>query len=74
MIVNGATWPFLDVEQRRYRFRLLNGCNSRFLILDFARIPGVKVWQIGSDGGFLPAPREPRGPGQTPSAGSRRAC
>jgi spore coat protein A len=56
MIVNGATWPFLEVEQRRYRFRLLNGCNSRFLILDFARIPGVKVWQIGSDGGFLPAP------------------
>jgi FtsP/CotA-like multicopper oxidase with cupredoxin domain len=24
MMVNGNTWPFLDVEQRRYRFRLLN--------------------------------------------------
>jgi FtsP/CotA-like multicopper oxidase with cupredoxin domain len=56
IIVNGATWPFLDVEQRRYRFRLLNGCNSRFLILDFSQIAGVKVWQIGSDGGYLPAP------------------
>ena len=33
MVVNGNTWPFLEVEQRRYRFRLLNGCNSRFLIL-----------------------------------------
>ena len=33
MVVNGRTWPFLDVEQRRYRFRLLNGCNSRFLML-----------------------------------------
>ena len=57
MMVNGATWPFLEVEQRRYRLRLLNGCNSRFLILDFRAIPGVKVWQIGSDGGFLYASR-----------------
>src|SRR3972149_4784748 len=35
MVVNGRTWPFLDVEQRRYRFRFLNGCNSRFLVLKF---------------------------------------
>ena len=56
MVVNGQTWPFLDVEQRRYRFRLLNGCNSRFLILDFSAIPGVEVWQIGAEGGFLAAP------------------
>jgi FtsP/CotA-like multicopper oxidase with cupredoxin domain len=33
IVVNGATWPSLDVQQRRYRFRFLNGCNSRFLIL-----------------------------------------
>ena len=33
MVVNGRTWPYLEVEQRRYRFRFLNGCNSRFLIL-----------------------------------------
>jgi spore coat protein A len=56
IIVNGNTWPFLDVEQRRYRFRLLNGCNSRFLILDFCGIPGVEVWQIGNEGGFLATP------------------
>ncbi len=56
MMVNGATWPFLEVEQRRYRFRFLNGCDSRFLILDFSAIPGVKVWQIGNEGGFLPEP------------------
>ncbi len=56
MVVNGQSWPFLDVEQRRYRFRLLNGCNSRFLILDFSNIPGVEVWQIGAEGGFLAAP------------------
>jgi len=56
MMINGNTWPYLDVEQRRYRFRFLNGCNSRFLILDFSSIPGLEVWQIGAEGGFLPAP------------------
>jgi spore coat protein A len=55
MVVNGFTWPYLEVEPRRYRFRLLNGCNSRFLILQFDH-PGVEVWQIGAEGGFLPAP------------------
>ena len=56
IMVNGNTWPYLDVEQRRYRFRFLNGCNSRFLILDFSGIPGIEVWQIGNEGGFLAAP------------------
>jgi FtsP/CotA-like multicopper oxidase with cupredoxin domain len=56
IMVNGATWPFLTVENRRYRFRFLNGCQSRFLILDFTKIPGVEVWQIGNEGGFLAAP------------------
>jgi len=55
MVVNGFTWPYLDVEQRRYRFRLLNGCNSRFLILQFSD-PRVEVWQLGAEGGFLPVP------------------
>ncbi|HEX3293836.1 MAG TPA: multicopper oxidase [Solirubrobacterales bacterium] len=56
IMVNGNTWPFLNVEQRRYRFRFLNGCQSRFLILDFNQIPGVEAWQIGNEGGFLAAP------------------
>jgi FtsP/CotA-like multicopper oxidase with cupredoxin domain len=56
IMVNGNTWPFLNVEQRRYRFRLLNGCDSRFLILDFSNITGAEVWQIGNEGGFLAAP------------------
>jgi FtsP/CotA-like multicopper oxidase with cupredoxin domain len=56
IMVNGATWPFLTVEQRRYRFRVLNGCQSRFLILDFGTIPGIEVWVIGNEGGFLAAP------------------
>jgi FtsP/CotA-like multicopper oxidase with cupredoxin domain len=56
IMVNGNTWPYLNVEQRRYRFRFLNGCQSRFLILDFSNVPGVEVWQIGNEGGFLAAP------------------
>lgn len=55
IMVNGNTWPFQNVEQRRYRLRFLNGCQSRFLILDFNDIPGVEVWQIGNEGGFLDA-------------------
>ena len=64
MVVNGRTWPFLEVEQRRYRFRCLNGCNARFLILKIVTSPLAKrpatatlpFWQIGAEGGFLPAP------------------
>jgi bilirubin oxidase len=56
MVVNGRTWPSLDVQRRRYRFRFLNGCNSRTLILRMSdRMP---FWQIGNEGGFLPAPIE----------------
>ncbi len=63
MVVNGRTWPVLQVEPRRYRFRFLNGCNSRFLILKLVADPltrrpvrpAVPFWQIGTDGGFLPA-------------------
>ena len=56
IIVNGRTWPFLEVEQRRYRLRFLNGCGSRFLILDLGVHGAVRAHQIGNDGGFLPAP------------------
>jgi spore coat protein A, manganese oxidase len=54
IVVNGKTWPFLEVEQRRYRLRFLNGCNSRFLILKMSN--GLPFWQLGAEGGFLPAP------------------
>jgi FtsP/CotA-like multicopper oxidase with cupredoxin domain len=54
LVVNGKTWPYLEVEQRRYRFRFLNGGNSRFLILKMSN--GLPFWQIGAEGGFLPTP------------------
>jgi bilirubin oxidase len=52
MTVNGKTWPYLDVEPRKYRFRFLNGCNSRFVILKFDE-EGLAFTQIGNEGGFL---------------------
>jgi spore coat protein A len=60
-VVNGAIYPYLDVEPRLYRLRVLNASNSRFFNLYFNlantpyEIPSlVSFCQIGSDGGFLP--------------------
>ena len=33
MVVNGVSWPKLDVAKGKYRFRILNGCDARFLNL-----------------------------------------
>jgi FtsP/CotA-like multicopper oxidase with cupredoxin domain len=67
IVVNGKTWPFLDVEPRRYRFRLLNGCNARFLELRLADAssnqPGPAFWQISTDGGLLDQPVALNDPG-----------
>ena len=65
--VNGKATPYLEVEPRKYRFRLVNGSNSRFYHLTLvpadetgkrsgrpADAPPFR--QIGTDGGLLPAP------------------
>ncbi len=54
IVVNGKTWPFLNVEPRRYRFRLLDGSNARMYNLYFDN--KMPFWQIGTDGGLLDAP------------------
>lgn len=54
ILVNGKAWPVLDVEPRQYRFRLLNGSDSRFY--NFFFDGGVKFSQIGTDSGLLNAP------------------
>ena len=53
MLVNGKVWPFLDVEPRMYRFRVLNGCNARIMSLRFGGLP---MWQIGAEGGLWDKP------------------
>ncbi|MFI3138276.1 MAG: multicopper oxidase domain-containing protein [Methylococcaceae bacterium] len=54
MVVNGVAWPFLEVEPRRYRFRMLNGSSSRFYTLTLSNNASIQV--IGTEGGFLAAP------------------
>jgi spore coat protein A len=57
VLVNGAPWPVLDVSASRYRFRLLNGSNSRRYELALDPAPDDPPFmQIGSDGGLLGAP------------------
>jgi spore coat protein A len=54
MVVNGKIFPYLDVEPRLYRFRVLNASNGRFLHLHFG--DDRTFYQIGTDQGLLPAP------------------
>jgi spore coat protein A len=71
MLVNGTVYPYVDVEPRRYRLRILNACNTRFVRLRivYAKGPhfpdstepdrgtlGPAFQQIGTEGGFLVAP------------------
>ena len=53
MLVNGKVWPYLNVEPRLYRFRVLNGCNARIMSLDLG---GAPMWQIGAEGGMWDRP------------------
>jgi len=53
-LVNGKIYPYLEVEPRKYRFRLLNAANGRFFHLTFSN--GQQFHQIGTDLGLLPAP------------------
>jgi len=39
MVVNGTTWPKLEVAPQRYRLRLLNGSNARFINLALYTVP-----------------------------------
>ncbi|HTB96872.1 MAG TPA: multicopper oxidase domain-containing protein [Terracidiphilus sp.] len=53
-LVNGKLFPYLEVEPRRYRFRILNAANGRFYRLSLSN--GGEMHQIASDQGLLPAP------------------
>jgi spore coat protein A len=67
-LINGKIRPFLEVEPRLYRLRLLNAANSRFFDLNIAKPPVANTpaarnapghhtfHQIGSDQGLLEAP------------------
>jgi spore coat protein A len=53
-LVNGKIFPYLAVEPRKYRLRILNAANGRFYRLSMT--PDVEIHQIGGDQGLLAAP------------------
>jgi spore coat protein A len=57
VLVNGVPWPVMDVEPRKYRFRILNASVSRSYKwqLHDGRAP-VPVTVIGTDAGLMPRP------------------
>ena len=72
MLVNGLVYPYVEVEQRKYRFLALNACSSRFLRIRLVYEdpdnpgepmngyanpkPGPAFVQFATEGGFLPVP------------------
>ena len=54
MLVNGAITPYVNVEAKRIRFRVLNGSNSRVYHLAFS--DGRRFFQIATDEAFLEHP------------------
>ncbi|MGB7084410.1 MAG: multicopper oxidase family protein [Phormidesmis sp.] len=62
VLVNGVPWPRLDVKNRKYRFRVLNGGVSRTLNLGVrikhsdGSLEPMNLQVIASDSGLLSAP------------------
>lgn len=70
MLVNGTVYPYLEVQPRRYRFRVLNACNARFVNLQLyvkdGSADGITLAQyhgeIDNNGNPLLAPTNQKGP------------
>jgi spore coat protein A len=52
ILANGRPWPVMRVEQRKYRFRVLNASISRSY--DYSLSTGDPFWVIATDGGLMP--------------------
>ena len=58
-LVNGRVQPYLEVEPRRYRFRVLDTGPSRFyqlFLTDQEANTEIPFWQVANDGNLLPKP------------------
>jgi FtsP/CotA-like multicopper oxidase with cupredoxin domain len=55
ILVNGVPWPKMQVEPRKYRFRVLNASVSRSY--DLSLDTGEPLYVIGTDGGLMPHPQ-----------------
>jgi spore coat protein A len=59
-LVNGKVWPFLNVKQGKYRFRMLNGSQARVYDLRLENLDDpaqvIPFNLIGTDGGLIDGP------------------
>jgi spore coat protein A len=67
ILINGGIYPVTSVPPKRVRFRMLNGSQARFYHLNLypedpsnpgeakVGMPGPIMYQVGTEGGFLPA-------------------
>jgi len=53
-LINGVYEPYLEVGDRKYRFRILNASNFRTYFLELSN--GDSFIQIGTESGLLPVP------------------
>ena len=58
ILVNGRPWPVMQVERRKYRFRILGAAISRSWNLSLDS--GEPLTVIGTDGGLMPTPQPVR--------------
>ena len=57
ILVNGKIWPYFNVDQGKYWFRILNGSGSRVYELSLHPPAGTLTFTvIGDEGGLLDAP------------------
>jgi FtsP/CotA-like multicopper oxidase with cupredoxin domain len=54
MVVIGKIWPKTDVEPQNYRMRLLNGCDSRFMVIRFRMAASLASTDLTGAGAPLP--------------------
>jgi len=67
ILINGGVYPKVEVSPKRTRFRLLNGSQARFYHMNLyaedlsnpgepkVGTAGPTMYQVGTEGGFLPA-------------------
>jgi spore coat protein A len=66
ILINGGVYPVVNVPPKRVRFRMLNGSQARFYHMNLypqgstpgeanVGTPGPVMYQVGTEGGFLPA-------------------
>ena len=55
-VVNGTAYPYVEVERKPYRFRILNGCNDRYLNLQLYNAEPVSVSITDGGSGYTKVP------------------